>query len=50
MFPFHSVLPEIAQREVRWIQLGAPRGESLDSSLSTGGDQWLQPNDKTATI
>ena len=36
MIPFHSVLPEIAQREVRCIPLQAVPGVSPSSSLSTG--------------
>src|SRR5439155_4036687 len=36
MIPFHSLLPEIAQREVRCIHLGAAPGESPDSGLSAG--------------
>jgi hypothetical protein len=36
MIPFHSVLPEIAQREVRCIHLQAEPGVRLDSSLSDG--------------
>jgi hypothetical protein len=36
MIPFHSVLPEIAQREVRCVHLGIVPGVTLSSGLSAG--------------
>jgi hypothetical protein len=36
MIPFHSVLPEIAQREVRCIHLQAVPGVTPSSGLSAG--------------
>jgi hypothetical protein len=36
MIPFHSVLPELAQREVRCIHLEAAPGVTPDSGLSAG--------------
>jgi hypothetical protein len=36
MIPFHSVLPEIAQRDVRCIPLQDVPGVTPGSSLSTG--------------
>ena len=33
MIPFHSLLPELAQREVRCVHLGAATDPALESAL-----------------
>ncbi len=42
MIPFHSVLPEVAQREVRWIRLGEPPDVAPESGLQPGEYAYIE--------
>ena len=42
MIPFHSLLPELAQREVRCVHLGAARDPTSEAALPADEYAYLE--------